>query len=126
MIDTASVDIKNNNYANIDKYVMETLDAYKVYTNKYHDIININGNKYYISSVCTINIDDEKQYMEDYIYISIWKLNNNKADFVSGFYPISASSEIDYIYSNITNNMLEFEIARYSTSYQYVIIINLI
>ncbi|PCG20037.1 hypothetical protein [Brachyspira sp. G79] len=124
VIGFASIDIKNNSYTNIDKYVIETLDAYKVYTNKYNDIININGNKYYISSVYTFNIDDEsfyeKQDSEDYVYISIWKLNNNKADFVSAFYPISASSEIDYISSNITNNMLEFEIARYSTSYQYV------
>lgn len=121
---SASIDIKNNSYTNIDKYVIKTLDAYKVYTNKYNDIININGNKYYISSVYTFNIDAEsfyeKQDSEDYVYISIWKLNNNKADFAAGFYPISASSEIYYISSNITNNMLEFEIARYSTSYQYV------
>ena len=44
VIDTASVDIKDNNYTNIDKYVIETLNAYKVYKNKYDDIININGN----------------------------------------------------------------------------------
>ncbi|ELV04700.1 hypothetical protein H263_14712, partial [Brachyspira hampsonii 30599] len=53
VIGSASIDIKNNSYTNIDKYVIKTLDAYKVYTNKYNDIININGNKYYISSVYT-------------------------------------------------------------------------
>ncbi|MEI0557684.1 hypothetical protein [Brachyspira intermedia] len=119
VIGFASIDIKNNSYTNIDKYVIKTLDAYKVYTNKYNNnnIININGNKYYISSVYTFNIDDEsfyeKKYNENYIYISIWKLNNNKADFVSAFYPFSASSKIGYISSNITNNMLEFEMHRY-------------
>ncbi|MEI0516605.1 hypothetical protein [Brachyspira murdochii] len=124
VIGSASIDIKNNSYTNIDKYVIKTLDAYKVYTNKYNDIINLNGNKYYISSVYTFNIDDESFYEklenEHYIYVSLWKLNNNNANFVAGFYPFTMYSyDVEYIKPYISNNMLEFEILRYARKYEY-------
>ncbi|MEI0446134.1 hypothetical protein R4J03_03615 [Brachyspira intermedia] len=54
--DTASVDIKNNSYSNIDKYVMEILNAYRVHAT---NIIDISGNKYYVSSVDILNTNDE-------------------------------------------------------------------
>lgn len=54
--DTASVDIKNNSYSNIDKYVMETLNAYRIHAT---NIIDISGNKYYVSSVDILNTNDE-------------------------------------------------------------------
>ncbi|WPC37558.1 hypothetical protein PQQ32_11790 [Brachyspira hyodysenteriae] len=125
VIGSASIDIKNNSYTNIDKYVIKTLDAYKVYTNKYNDIINLNGNKYYISSVYTLNIDDESFYEklenEHYIYVSLWKLNNNNANFVAGFYPFTMYSyDVEYIKPYISNNMLEFEILRYARKYEYI------
>ena len=117
--DTASVDIKNNSYSNIDKYVMETLNAYRIHAT---NIIDISGNKYYVSSVDILNtndeIFDEKKDKENYIYISIWKLNNNKADFVSGFYPYTISADwIGDIVSEVSNNMLEFVLDRYSKKY---------
>ena len=114
------VDIEKNNYINIDNRVIEGLNAYKIFTN---DIVNINGSKYYILSVYTINIDDEsfneKIENEHYIYVSLWKLNNN-ANFVAGFYPFTMYSyDVEYIKPYISNNMLEFEILRYARKYEY-------
>ncbi|WP_028328930.1 hypothetical protein [Brachyspira alvinipulli] len=122
VIDVVTVDIEDDNYTNIDKYFIETLNAYKVHNT---DTININGNKCYISSVYTINIDDESFYekkdSENYIYISLWELNNNKANFISGFYPNTIGSEwVGDIISHVSNNVLEFEIERYSMSHSYI------
>ena len=115
------VDIEKNNYINIDNRVIEGLNAYKIFTN---DIVNINGSKYYILSVYTININDEsfneKIENEHYIYVSLWKLNNNNANFVAGFYPFTMYSyDVEYIKPYISNNMLEFEILRYARKYEY-------
>ena len=115
------VDIEKNNYTNIDNRVIDGLNAYKTFTN---DIVNINGSKYYILSVYTLNIDDESFYEklenEHYIYVSLWKLNNNNANFVAGFYPFTMYSyDVEYIKPYISNNMLEFEILRYARKYEY-------
>ena len=112
------VDLQNGGYSNIDNEIIETLNAYKPCTN---NIIDINGSKYYVSSVYTLNIDDENfsDINEHYIYVSLWGLYGDDAYFVSGFYPFTKHSQNINIKPSINNDMLKFEVLRYAEEYEY-------
>ncbi len=112
------VDLKNGGYTNIDNEVIKTLNAYKPCTNS---VIDINGNKYYVSSVYTVNIDDENFFdiNEHYIYVSLWGLYRDNAYFTAGFYPFTRHSQNINIKPTVNKNMIEFEVLRYADEYEY-------